>query len=203
MGGHSHHDRITCVMLSSSTNGRILGLVALVQVWAAQTCHLQPLQQNDLDATTYRLVDTKYGDGITATQVYNATRHGRCVNEIPSICNWKFKYCGTNSMYNNTATAIFALESQNNPGNFMYANVASAESHFSVPEENICTSSNRYMWYAFYADCTDRYYFFNIAYADWLDASDLGLVKHTTCSSGDPFNTDGGCGSWRDMYLFS
>ena len=150
---------------------------------------LEPLQQNDLDATTYRLVDTKYGDGITATQIYNATLdrlrlrtfhcriplivschttavfsiglwHGRCVNEIPSICNWKFKYCGTNSMYNNTATAIFALESQYNPGNFMYANVASAVSHFYVPEENICTSSNRYMWYAFYADCTDRYYFF-------------------------------------------
>merc|ERR1711976_177398 len=142
-------------------------------------CPLIPQTATQLDNKIARIVDTKYGDGIIATNVYQAVRHGRCNNESPSICNWIFKYCGESSIFNQTVNDVFAIETEYYPGNFMYANIASAVYHYNPGDGlDVCTMNNEYKWMVFYADCVDRWYLYNLSYMDFLDASDLGLKTH-------------------------
>ena len=75
-------------------------------------CELKPQNAATLDNKMARIIDTKYGDGIIATQIYNAVRHGRCQNESPSICNWVFGHCGQSSIYNQTLNDVFSVQSE-------------------------------------------------------------------------------------------
>ena len=127
------------------------------------TCLLQKFLFNE-NITVIRCVDdlkwvdTKYGDGIIATDIYNAVRHGRCLNESPSRCNWIFEHCGQSDIYNHTLNDVFALQTEYYPGNYMYANVASAVSHYNTTGLDVCTMNNKYKWMVFYAECVDRWY---------------------------------------------
>ena len=80
----------------------------------------------------------------------------------------------------------------------MYANIATGMSHLTQSLDKICKVSKRYEWIVYEADCNDSYYLFNLSYADWLDASDLGLVKHSKCSN-NPYSTDSSCAYYREL----
>ena len=121
-------------------------------------CPLKPLTASEINNKMTRLIDTKYGDGIIATDIYNAVRHGRCLNESPSRCNWIFEHCGQSDIYNHTLNDVFALQTEYYPGNYMYANIASAVSHYNTTGLDVCTMNNKYKWMVFYAECVDRWY---------------------------------------------
>ena len=56
---------------------------------------------------------------------------------------------------------VFSLQNEVYEGNWMYANVASAVSHYPVNAtagEDVCDKNNKYKWMVFYADCEDRWY---------------------------------------------
>merc|ERR1712071_328862 len=54
-------------------------------------CWLIPQEREDIESQTSRIVSTKWGDGLNAMDG-NSMKHGTCLNESPSQCNWKFKY---------------------------------------------------------------------------------------------------------------
>ena len=157
-----------------------------------QGCNMTPVSKREFDGKIATISDARYKDGIVATNIADAIRHEKCDN---GACKWIFHACHTDSNYN---AMTFALESKKYRNTFMYANVATGMSHYTQSLDKICTISKRYEWILYYADCTDSYFLFNLSYADWLDASDLGLVKHSKCSN-NPYSTDSSCAYYREL----
>ena len=157
-------------------------------------CDYTPVSKRELDGYIAVIKDYRFKDGIVATSIADAIRHENCDN---GACKWIFHACHTDANY---GAQIFALENKKYRNTFMYANVASGMSHLTQSQDKICTISKRYQWLIYKSDCDGKVSFtlFNLSYAHWLDASDLGLVKHSSCSN-NPYSTDSSCNKWMAM----
>merc|ERR1711879_180165 len=166
----------------------------------SSACELIPQNREVLDKKVVRLFDTRYGDGVNADDGGTVV-HGRCTTDVPSPCNWVFTRCGSSSCFN--GSDYYAIESEYYPSSFMYADTAHQVTRQDNSISQVCSNSNSYKWFVFYASCTDRWYLFNYGTTDWLDASTLKQVYHNPCNVADPFDTDSNCGEWRRFYFYN
>merc|ERR1712071_18641 len=163
-------------------------------------CWLIPQEREDIESQTSRIVSTKWGDGLNAMDG-NSMKHGTCLNESPSQCNWKFKYCMQTTVYDHTEHDVFAMQSEYYPDDWLNAGSAGSMSH-SSPGGDVCEATNSYKWMVFYAACTDRWYLLSLSYLDWLKAGNAKTVTHSDCNVEDPYRSDGGCSNMRNFYFY-
>ena len=149
-------------------NHQIIKFVALAQIFLAPEhlaieCKLEGVGQGWLGTRMATIYPVRFSrEGVAASWFFNTVRHNPCPGG--GACKWIFTHCKGNE---------FVVESKKYRGSYMYANVASAISHYSVNQDFAC-SSNAYRWKVWYDGCTDNYYLQNTYYGDWLDASDAG-----------------------------
>ena len=159
-------------------------------------CNYIPVSKRELDGVQIVMKNYRFKDNIYASTTADAIRHS---DKDDGSEKWIFHSCHMASNYDNAQ--IFALENKKYANTFLYANVASGMSHYTQSLDKVCTVSKRYQWIVYRAECEGedtKYSLFNLSYAHWLDASDLGLVKHSSCSD-NPYSTDSGCDKWKAM----
>ena len=155
-------------------------------------CLLQPVN-SELNNLTTEIYTYKYNDGLHASNILSAVRHEGCSGN--GACTWQFIQCDYSQAYN---AAIYTLKNIKY-GTHLYANIAAAMSHLSDTLDNICYVYKYYQFVVYKDPCDGQYYLYNLAYNQWVYASTLNLVTHSSCGEGQAYGH--GCGDYRSMVL--